>query len=260
MRFNAMKKNNSVEKIQGIVRYHRNIKGEGLKYARTIIVILPSSYTQATHKRYPVLYMHDGQNIADPKTAFKARDWRIDETVAALSAGKKISEIIIVGIFHSTDRTEEYSDSERGRAYAKFLVEKIKLLVDSTYRTKPQRKHTAILGSSMGALVSMLIVWWYPKKFSMVGCMSPAFWYNDEKILRVLHEYTGTKKNIKIYLDCGGREKELISGYQSMVVLLSRMGYKQGKDLEYHFEKNGVHNERAWAKRAWRPLLFMFGK
>ncbi len=246
--------------IRGKVEYHRQLSGEGLNHSRDIIVWLPPSYDKNVKKHYPVLYMHDGQNIFDPTTAFTGYDWRVDEVADSLIKLKKIEEIIIVGIYNSPDRLPEYSDSPLGSAYLNFVINNVKPLIDSSYRTKSGKEHTGVAGSSLGGLASLLFVWKRPDVFGMAGCISTSFWYDDEKTLKEVREYSGQKKNVKIYLDCGGREKELISGYKRMVEILKSKGYKKGKDLEYTLDSKATHNEQHWAKRVWRPLVFMYGR
>ncbi|MFZ4619410.1 MAG: alpha/beta hydrolase-fold protein [Bacteroidota bacterium] len=246
--------------IRGTVEYHRQLWGEGLNHSRDVIVWLPPSYSKNLKKHYPVLYMHDGQNIFDPSTSFGGYDWRVDEVADSLIKLKQIEEIIIVGIYNSPDRLPEYSDSPLGDAYLNFVANVLKPKIDSTYRTKPGKEHTGIMGSSLGGLSSMLFVWKRPDVFGMAGCVSSSFWYDNEKTLKEVKEYSGHKKHLKIYLDCGGREKELISGYKRMVEILKHKGYTKGKDLEYTLDTKGTHNEYYWAKRVWRPLLFMFGR
>lgn len=246
--------------ITGKVEYHIQMSGRGLRYTHDIIVWLPPSYETTKSKRFPVLYMHDGQNLFNPATAFGGNDWRMDEVTDSLIHAKKLEEIIIVGINNSPDRLPEYSESDLGRSYANFVVNVVKPFIDSTYRTKPDRKNTAVMGSSMGGLISLLFAWWHPEVFSMAGCLSSSFWYDDERTLKEIQNYSGAKKNIRIYLDCGTRERELIPGYKKMVSALRKKGYTKKYDLEYQLELNGIHNEVSWAARVWRPLLFMYGK
>ncbi len=246
--------------IRGKVEYHRQLAGDGLIYKRDVIVWLPPSYEKNIKKHYPVLYMHDGQNIFDPSTAFTGYDWRVDEVADSLIRMKIIEEIVIVGIYNSPDRLPEYSDSDLGAAYMSFVINTVKPLIDSTYRTKSGKEHTGIIGSSLGGLSSLLFAWKRSDVFGMAGCMSTSFWYDDEKTLKEVREYSGQKKNIKIYLDCGGREKELISGYKRMVEILKTKGFKKGKDLDYTLDSKGTHSEHYWAKRVWRPLVFMYGR
>ncbi|MCK9409567.1 MAG: alpha/beta hydrolase-fold protein, partial [Bacteroidetes bacterium] len=145
--------------IRGTVHYHRQLMGNGLNHRRDIIVWLPPTYEKNLKKHFPVLYMHDGQNIFDPSTAFTGYDWRVDEVADSLIKMKKIEETIIVGIYNSPDRLPEYSDSPLGTAYMEFVVNVVKPLIDSTYRTKPGREYTGIAGSSLGGLSSLLFVW-----------------------------------------------------------------------------------------------------
>ena len=111
------------EEIVGKVEYHKEIFSPILNNKRDIVVWLPIGYNPQRNpdKKYPVLYMHDGQNIMDPKTAFVGKDWRVDETVMKLIKQKKIKEIIVVGIYNSPDRLDEYSWTEKGQNYLKFI-------------------------------------------------------------------------------------------------------------------------------------------
>lgn len=248
--------------ITGTVKYIHAVKSPKLRHPREVIVWLPPSYEKNKTQRYPVLYMHDGQNIIDPRTSFGGYDWRVDEVADSLMRANKMEEIIIVGIYNSPDRAPEYSDSELGRGYIDFVANELKPMIDQTYRTKSGAKNTAVMGSSMGGLSSFLFVWKRPDIFSKAGCLSSAFLWEDDKILKEVKAYSGAKKLIRVYLDDGseGLEARLKPGYDEMVRLLQAKGYKRGVDLEYFYDEGAAHNEPAWAKRIWRPLLFMFGK
>ncbi len=248
--------------VVGTVKYHRGMTGDGLRYARDIIVWLPPSYEKEKSKRYPVLYMHDGQNIIDPATSFLGYDWRVDDVSDSLIKAGTMKEIIIVGIYNSPDRGEEYSDTDLGHAYARFVVQKLKPFIDSTYRTLPDQKNTAVMGSSMGGLISFLFVWWYPDVFYQAGCLSSVFMSDNDRILNEVKEYSGSKKDIRVYLDNGsvGLESRLKPGFDEMVELLKEKRYREGQDLESFYDDGAEHNEMAWAHRIWRPLEFMFGK
>ena len=248
--------------ITGTVRYHRGMQTSDLPNPRDVIVWLPPSYEKENAKRYPVLYMHDGQNIIDPAISFGGADWRVDEVADSLIKAAAIAEIIIVGIFNTKDRNPEYSDTKLGRAYGDFVIHTLKPMIDSVYRTEPGRKHTAVMGSSMGGLISFLFVWWYPEVFSAAGCVSSGFVVDSNKILKDVRTFKGLRKNVRIYLDVGsvGIESRLKPGYDEMIGLLKGEGYEKGKDLEYFYDKGAEHNERAWARRVWRPLVFFFGK
>jgi predicted alpha/beta superfamily hydrolase len=204
------KKRTDIKAVVGNVEYHREIYSRIMENNRDLFVWLPAGYNQNISKRYPVLYLHDGQNLIDPETSFSGKDWQIDETVTRLIKEQKIKEIILVGIYNNEERLEEYSDTEKGGKYRKFIIEELKPFVDSKYRTLTDNKNTAIMGSSMGGLASFLIAWKHPEVFSLAGCMSSSFYYNDDKVFKMLDEYAGSKKQIKFYIDHG--EDGLIRG------------------------------------------------
>lgn len=247
--------------ITGTVRYHLQVAGDGLK-PRDVIVWLPPGYETDLQRRYPVLYMHDGQNIFDPQTSAFGRDWRVDEVTDSLIRAGEIEPPIVVGLYNTPDRSLEYSDTTLGRAYMAFLTGILKPLIDRTYRTRPEREHTATMGSSMGGLIAFLLVWEHPETFSAAGCLSPAFIYQDWKSIRQVNQYRGAKKDIRIYIDNGGIgvEDTLQAGCNAMLKALTAQGFREGENLQWFFDPRAEHNEPAWARRVWRPLNFMFGK
>lgn len=246
--------------ITGEVSYYRKMKGDGIN-SRDIIVWLPPKYHTDISKRYPVLYMHDGQNIIDPATSSFGVDWGADETADSLIKSGKMQGIIIVGIYNTKDRTAEYSYSDLGHAYMNFIINRLKPFIDSTYRTLPDRENTATMGSSMGGLISLMLVWEHPEVFSKAGCLSPAFKIQELNYVPFIEKYNGPGKDIKIYVDNGGiaLEAELRPGIDDAIKALKEKGFREGKNLQTYFDKNAGHNERAWAKRLWRPMLFLFG-
>lgn len=245
------------EEIVGKVEYHKEFASSILNNKRDIIVWLPIGYNpqKNPNKKYPVLYMHDGQNIMDPKTAYVGKDWRVDETVMKLIRQKKIKEIIVVGIYNTPDRLDEYSWTEKGQNYLKFIVTELKPFIDSNYKTLSDKDNTAVMGSSMGGLISFYAAWHYPDIFSMAACMSSSFYYNNDKSLKLVQSYRGKKKQVKFYIDHG--EDGLIRG-QKMFCLLSQKGYVLGQDIDYFYAPGAEHNEKEWAARLERPLLFFF--
>jgi predicted alpha/beta superfamily hydrolase len=244
--------------IVGTVKYHKELKGDGLNYSRDLIVWLPPSYDKDTTIRYPVLYMHDGQNVFDPATSFIGYDWHVDEVADSLIRAGKIKEMIVVGVYNTPDRGDEYGDTKLGRAYMKFLIEKVKPLIDITYRTLRDRANTSTMGSSMGGLISFLLVWNYDSVFSQAGCLSPVF---RDNLTRTVENYKGVDKRVRLYIDNGGvgLEKELAPGCDNMLKSLHSIGFSEGNNLEWFLDANAEHNERAWSNRVWRPLTFMFG-
>lgn len=248
----------STSGVTGHVEYHRGLEAEGLKYARDVVVWLPPSYETAREKRYPVLYMHDGQNVFDPKTSFLGYDWRADEVADSLIKAKAMEEIIIVGVNNSPDRIAEYSDTPLGRAYAGFVVNRLRPMIDSLYRTKPSAEHTAVMGSSMGGLISLYFLAWHPDVFSKAGCLSTAIGRaRDDEFRKFMT--TSTHQKPRIYLDVGELEPSLVPGNRALASFLEKEGFALGKNLEFFYAVGAQHNEPAWAARLWRPLVFLFG-
>ncbi|MFA5803097.1 MAG: alpha/beta hydrolase-fold protein [Melioribacteraceae bacterium] len=247
--------------ITGTVKYHKNFVLDGLR-PRDIFVWLPPDYETYIKKRYPVFYMHDGQNLVDPRTSNTFIDWQVDEAADSLIRSGKVKPFIIVGINNTEDRGTEYSNTPLGKLYMKLIVEQIKPFIDKEYRTLPDAKHTAVGGSSMGGLISMICVWDYPNVFSKAACFSPAFLFRDFDYTKVVQEDKSPKKNLLIYIDNGGvgLETVLQPGVDKMVEMLKEEGFKEGKDLFVFIDKKAEHNEAAWAKRVWRPIEIFFKK
>lgn len=244
---------------QGYTEYHRQISSSRIRHPRDVIVWLPPSYYKDHRKRYPVLYMHDGQNLMDPNTAFLGVDWRVDNAAAYLIRRKRMKEILIVGIYNTPDREQEYTGSIAGHNYVDFVIQELKPLIDTTYRTKTDAENTGVMGSSMGGLISFLFAWWHPEVFSRAGCMSNSFFWNDYQIFKEVSEYDRPKKRARFYLDVGSKEVFLKTGYLRMIALLRKKGYRKGVDLQHYLVKGASHDEKSWGKRVWRPLTFLFG-
>lgn len=240
--------------VTGTVKYHESIKGEGIR-ERNIIVWLPPGYDPNSNKRYPVMYLQDGQNIFDPATSAFGKDWQVDETADSMIRKGAVDPMIIVGIFNTQDRNVEYIPSDRGRLYREFIVKKLKPFIDSAYKTKAGGTHNFIGGSSAGGILAFMMVWEYPDVFSKAICMSPAFrlpgnsasGWNYVSIVKTSKK----RKKVFFYIDNGGPglEQQLQPGVDEMLKALSDKGYKQGRDFIYVSDPTAQHNEQAWAKR-----------
>lgn len=250
---------NLKSQITGNVHYRKNFNGKDI-LPRDIIVWLPPSYDSLSNKKYPVLYMQDGQNVFDPGTSSFGVDWQIDETTDSLIKIKAIEEIIVVGIYNTYQRGSEYNQTDLGYAYMRFIVKELKPFIDSTYHTLPDRKNTAVGGSSSGGLISFMMLWEYPDIFSKAACISPAFKISDIDFVSSVKNYSGNKKDIKIYIDNGGvgLEKELQPGIDEMLIALKDKGYMENQDLLWVKDSSAEHDEAAWAKRVYRFLEFFF--
>ena len=251
--------------ITGTVKYHRGMKGAGLQ-DRDVIVWLPPDYETDKNTRYPVVYMHDGQNVFDPATSSFGVDWQIDETADALIKKKSIPPLIVVGIYNTSDRFKEYTPGEKGNAYVDFVVNTVKPFIDTSYRTKRDRQNTVVGGSSAGGIVSFMIVWEHPEIFSKAICMSPAF--KSPSSLTMNFDYVkvvkGSKKrdNVFFYVDNGGvgLESQLQPGIDEMIGALKEKGYKERKDFVYLVDSTARHFEADWAKRFPNALMLVLHK
>ena len=250
--------------ITGTVRYHRGLRGAGIQ-DRDLVVWLPPGYEADKTRRYPVVYMHDGQNIFDPVTSAFGVDWSIDETADDLIRKKSIEPLIVVGIYNTSDRMKEYTPGDKGTAYMNFVVKTVKPLIDSTYRTKPDRKNTIVGGSSAGGIISFMLVWEHPDVFSKAICMSPAFrslspggW----DYTRVVQNSNGNKKNLFFYIDNGGigLDSQLQPGIDEMLTALKAKGYAEGKNFVFVHDPTAKHFEADWAKRFPSALKFVLGR
>lgn len=246
--------------ITGTLKYHKNFHGIGIK-ARDIIVWLPPGYETDSNTNYPVLYMHDGQNIVDPKTSAFQVDWQIDETADSLIRNNFMEPIIIVGIYNSKDREKEYSDDSLGFTYMNFITDSLKPFIDRNYRTKSNRENTANGGASLGGLISFILVWEHPDVFSKAICFSPAFKIDNYNFVDDVTAYRGEKKNIEVFINNGDNEldTELQTGVDEMINALILQGYILGKDFYLFKDKNSQHSERGWSKSIWRALITLFG-
>ncbi|RDC55094.1 phosphonate ABC transporter ATP-binding protein [Pedobacter chinensis] len=219
-----------------------------LKKYRKIWIYLPKSYKNSK-KKYPVVYMHDGQNLfhANPP---RNNEWAVDSVMDSLiRAGSK--EMIIVGIDHGgNDRLKEYNpyDSQygkgEGKAYAAFLVETLKPFIDQHYRTLPGVKNTAIAGSSMGGLISMYAIAEYPKVFGSAGVFSPAFWLAPKIYADIKERLTGLK-NSKIFFVAGDKEgPAMVRDLKKVYDILNPDD--TNKNVIFVEKEDGKHTEWFW--------------
>ncbi len=228
--------------------------------SRQLRIYLPPSYKENQAKRYPVLYMHDGQNLFDAKTAAYGVEWGIDETVNDLIASGIMDEVIVVGIDNTPERIAEYTpccDAKHGGgkldAYRAFITDTLKPYIDKTLRTLPGRETTAIMGSSLGGIASLGIAQQRPDIFSKAGGVSSSFWWNDKALVL----QPANKVAVKFYLDAGANQDGLDDTLQMHAAMLTQ-GYVQDQDLLLYVDQGGSHNETSWAARVNRPLAWFF--
>jgi len=232
---------------------------------RNITVYLPPGYAERPERRYPVLYMQDGQNLFEPERAFAGTHWRLAEAADEAIGDAGAEPAIIVGIDHAgVGRAEEYTptrDERRktgGRAddYGRFLVEELKPAIDERFRTIPDRGHTAIGGSSLGGLVSLYLALTRSDVFGRAAVLSPSVWWTDRAILKTVYQFEGEKP--RLWVDIGGREgREAMNDARLLRDHLHSKGWTDA-NFHYHEDRRADHSERAWAARAKMVLEFLF--
>jgi predicted alpha/beta superfamily hydrolase len=249
--------------IVGHVRVLPRVRSPQLRNARDIHVYLPPSY-RASGRTYPVIYMQDGQNLFDPELSF-AGEWGVDETMERL--GPQGYEAIVVAIPNmGRDRCAEYSPwvdrragGGRGDAYLDFIIETLKPKIDARFRTRREREHTGIVGSSMGGLISLYGFLRSPAVFGFCGAMSSSLWFADRAIFDFA---AGVQRWFgRVYLDIGSEEGQRhVRDAQRMFRLLRRTCPHPRDQLMYIVEQGAQHTEQAWAQRFEMAVRFLLPK
>jgi predicted alpha/beta superfamily hydrolase len=230
-----------------------------LRNRRGVDVYLPDSYTEG-RRRYPVVYMQDGQNLSDPAIAFGGQTWHLDEGLPWLAA--RGIEPIVVGLHNTPERLAEYSpfaDARHGGGdgdrYARFLIDAVKPRIDGEFRTRKDRESTIVGGSSMGGLISLYLFFRRPSPFGGTVVMSPSIWFGRRGILSFVERARTTRG--RIYLDAGTAEgADTVRNARMLRRLLRAKGY-QRDTLRYVEAEGHQHREADWAWRLPQALEFL---
>jgi predicted alpha/beta superfamily hydrolase len=252
--------------LTGDIRTHEGFHSEYLPHDRTVIVYLPPDYDDASAARYPVLYLHDGQNVFDRATSI-GEEWHVDETAQAMITAGEIPPIIVVGIYNTgVHRIDEYAPTLRedkgggGQAddYGKMLLMELKPFIDRTYKTLPSAQSTAIGGSSLGGLLTMHLGLRFPTVFGQLAALSPSVWWDDRVILREVADLPA-RPVLRVWLDAGTNEgPEVIEDTRALRDALVAKGWTEGENLVYLEAEGAEHNEASWAARVGGVLKFLF--
>ncbi|TNE74696.1 alpha/beta hydrolase [bacterium] len=248
---------------------------------RNVDILLPSDYYSSGDKRYPVIYMHDGQNLFDDSLSFSGTSWGVGETVHQLSEKGEIPKVIVVGIWNTAARLGEYMPQKPlektvsnikdcwftqaydtqivSDNYLKYIVEEIKPYVDANYKTDSGQHKTAIMGSSMGGLISMYALCEYPNVFRSAGCLSASWTIGGEPMMDYMKKHVPHPGNFRVYVDYGVEEK--VGNYKHYIKEINHLA----KDKSYQMQNNWLvarfpgeeHSEGAWRNRLDVPLKFL---
>lgn len=244
--------------VTGNVEYYKNFHSPQLGNDRNIAVWLPPSYTTAKNKRYPVIYMHDGQNVFDPKSSMWWVDWSVDEAMTRLIKQGAIPEAIVVAMDCTKDRELEYDYAKRGPLYADFVINSVKKMIDTKYRTLPGRESTSLMGASMGALISVTMLWYHPETFGRAAGLSFAVAHENGSTFKVMEQHAVPAQSIRIYVDSGnyGFDADYEKGISDFYRFIRAKGFPEESlaAVTYPFAD---HNEAAWARRVHIPLKFL---
>jgi predicted alpha/beta superfamily hydrolase len=251
------------------LRLHRAFSSQYLPDPRDLIIYLPPGYENEPERMYPVLYLHDGQNLFDGRTSFvRDRTWQVREHAdAAIDAGE-VEPLVIVGIYNAGDRrmaeyTHEHTRQLGGGeadAYGDLVIREIMPWIASRYRVRQDRDATGMGGSSLGGLVTLYLGLRHAQLFGKLALLSPSVWWNHKSILGYLNEHAPQIwQRPRIWLDIGDREgHRTLRDVEHLARRLSANGWSPGETMHFEKVRGGTHDEASWAARV-RPMLrFLF--
>ena len=242
---------------QGRVIRYQGFNSTTLGNRRDLFIYLPRNYDRGG-KRYPVIYMHDGQNLFGPEAMFGG--WRIERACDQAIAAGQMEEVIVIGVANTNARMSEYmpeADGGEASRYGRFLSDELKPFIDANLRTKPEREHTALVGSSLGGIVSLYLGWTRSEVFGKVGSLSGSYW------LRGWVDQLGAKPShpLQVYLDSGNQGGSSFDSLEHTLFVrdhLLREGFRYGSQLTHRVGYGQGHNEAAWRERVSGALRFLF--
>jgi predicted alpha/beta superfamily hydrolase len=251
------------------LRLHRNFRSIYLPDNRDVIVYVPPGYDEEPQRTYPVLYMHDGQNLFDGKTSFvKGRTWQVREHAdAAIEAGE-VEPLVIVGIYNTGERrlaeyTPEPSKQMGGGeadSYGLLLTRELMPWIARKYRVKTEREATGLGGSSLGGLVTLFLGLKHAECFAKLAVMSPSVWWSHKSILGYVNERAPQIwERPRLWLDIGDREgHKTMRDVEQLAKRLRANGWRPGETLHFELVHGGTHDEASWATRVRAMLRFLF--
>jgi predicted alpha/beta superfamily hydrolase len=248
------------------LRKHEQFRSRFLRNQRDLIVYTPPGYEEQQWRRFPVLYLHDGQNLFDGATSFiPGQDWHVGQTADQCIQAGKVEPLIVVGMYNTKARIREYTPTHVPKLgggcadrYAKFLLEEVKPFIEREYRALTGSQYNGIGGSSLGGLVSLYLGLKHSRMFGKIAALSPSVWWNQFVIHRFA-QATPVEPRPRIWLDIGTREgQRIVQDVEKFRDVLLEKGWKLGQDLHYERIEGAEHNEAAWAQRVGPFLQFLY--
>ena len=248
---------------------HRAFESRYLPDKRDVIVYLPPGYERDSARTYPVLYMHDGQNLFDPRTSFTpGSTWHVQEQADEAIRDETVEPLIVVGIYNTGDRRLAEYTPERdwqmggGEAanYGLLLTQELMPWIARRYRVRTERENTGLGGSSLGGLVTLYLGLRHAQFFGKLAVHSPSVWWNHKSILGYLNERAPEIwERPRLWLDVGDREgRRTLQNAEQLNRRLIANGWREGDTLHFERVAGGTHDEASWATRV-RPMLeFLF--
>ena len=265
--------------VQGTLVYWKDVASNHLARTRHVGIWLPPGYDAAAEARYPVLYMHDGQNLFDPRLTGSGEIWDVDDAVVRLVESGTIPPVIVVGVFNSADRGFEYSPWHGAPNYASFLIDELMPRVNEEFSTLTGPQNTSVMGSSMGGLLSYYLVTHHSDVFGACGCVSTHFvlseaWAErftsgDEGgegaddtpfIIRDIENGLTVPDGARYWFDYGteGLDAEYHEPHLAVREWLLQQGLSEGTDFVIRPYEGAYHNEASWRERLDDPLTFLY--
>ncbi len=267
-------KTTAEDTLIGDIRHHSFVS-EKLKQTLEVLIYLPPGYSELDSWEYPVLYLHDGQNVFDKKTAVFGVEWGVDEAAEELIHAREMRGVIMVAVNNTPDRIDLYTPfpdavhgGGKGVIYRDFLIEELKPWVDSLYSTTSKAEHTAVAGSSLGGLSSLYLAWTRPDVFGMAAALSPSLWWGGRGLITGIAGDTRERMPHRIWLDMGDDESkadhnrngvpDVIDDVRTLKAVLLWKGFELERSFFYHEVDGGTHSEAAWAARIQQVLRALF--
>jgi predicted alpha/beta superfamily hydrolase len=266
--------------LPGRLEHHPDFASRRVS-SRNVDVWLPPGYDEDA-QCFPVIYMHDGQNLFDPKLSFIGVDWGVAQAVESLMAQDRLRGAIIVGVWNTPKRREEYMPQRAVQGvkklkmpgpdvkatdivsdrYLSFLVTELKPFIDATYRTLPDRANTSVMGSSMGGLISQYAMSRYPDVFGGAGCVSTHWPAGDGIALDDFAAHLPDPATHRYWFDFGTATLDAsYEPYQRRAdEILRQAGYVEGQNWVTKKFEGAEHSEKAWRLRVDQPLVFLLGR